>query len=360
MELYYLANIIKIHVKNHDELHRKRINKYLLAIERLFDELLMSCSSIIVRLKLKDELFQFRKYPSIIKDVDNYLVNYRDNLLNSIKTYTEYEWDFANTKVDDVLKARLSSVKGKITPKIYEAEIRKIANQSHNQKALEAFQNRKIKDITLSERVWNISKQAGENIELAVEGVFKEGMSAHELARAIKSNLNNPDKLFRRVRDKHGNLVLSKNAQSYHPGQGVYRSAHKNALRLSVDIINGGYRESEQIRIKANNDVVGQKIHLSPSHKHYDMCDELKGSYPKDFDWSKWHTGCMCFRTMIMKSETEFIKELNAGQNLPPESSENYVGDVPDNFVQWHKDNVDKMKNWIRRPDFIEDNNKFL
>ncbi|MCT4251120.1 hypothetical protein HZP37_08460 [Elizabethkingia anophelis] len=347
-------------MKNHDDLHRKRINKYLLAIERLYDELLLSCSSIIVRLKLKDELFQFRKYPSIIKDVDNYLVNYRDNLLKSIKTYTEYEWDFANTKVDEILKARLGSVKGKITPNMYETEIRKIANQSHNQKALEAFQNRKAGKFTVSERVWNISQQAKENIELAIEGAFKEGMSAHELARAIKSNLNNPDKLFRRVRDKHGNLVLSKNAQSYHPGQGVYRSAHKNALRLAVDQINTGYRNSEQIRIKANNDVVGQKINLSPSHKHYDMCDELKGIYPKDFDWSKWHTGCMCFRTMIMKSETEFIKELNAGQNLPPESSENYVGDVPDNFVQWHKDNVDKMKNWKRKPDFIADNKKFF
>ncbi|MCL1671716.1 hypothetical protein [Elizabethkingia ursingii] len=347
-------------MKNHDDLHRKRINKYLLAIERLFDELLLSCSSIIVRLKLKDELFQFRKYPSIIKYVDKYLVNYRDNLLNSIRTYTEYEWDFANAKVDEILKARLGSVKGKITPKIYETEVRKIANQSHNQKALEAFQNRRAGKFTVSERVWNISQQAKENIELAIEGTFKEGMSAQELARAIKLNLNNPDKLFRRVRDKHGNLVLSQAAQSYHPGQGVYRSAHKNALRLAANEINIAYRNSEQLRIIGNNDVVGVKINLSPSHKHYDMCDELKGTYPKDFVWHSWHANCMCFRTMILKSETEFIKELNAGQNLPPESSENYIGNVPDNFVQWHNDNAKKMKNWKRKPDFIADNKKFL
>lgn len=123
-------------MKNHDDLHRKRINKYLLAIERLFDELILSCSSLVVRLKLKEELFQFRKYPSIIKYADSYLVDYHDNLLNSIRTYTEYEWDFANAKIDEILKTRLGSVKAKITPKIYEAEIRKIANQSHNQKAL--------------------------------------------------------------------------------------------------------------------------------------------------------------------------------------------------------------------------------
>ncbi|MCT4142996.1 hypothetical protein HZP66_02000 [Elizabethkingia anophelis] len=282
-------------MKSHDDLHRKRINKYLLAIERLFDELIMSCSSLVVRLKLKDELFQFRKYPTIIKYADSYLVDYNNSLLNSIRTYTEYEWDFANAKIDDILKARLGSIKGKITPKIYETEIRKIANQSHNQKALEAFQNRKSGKFTVSERVWNISQQAKENIELAIEGAFKEGMSAQELARAIKLNLNNPDKLFRRVRDKHGNLVLSQAAQSYHPGQGVYRSAHKNALRLAVDQINTGYRKSEQMRISANNDVVGQKINLSPSHKHYDMCDELKGSYPKDFDWHKWHTNCYSY-----------------------------------------------------------------
>nr|DAX25506.1 MAG TPA: Pumilio-family RNA binding repeat [Bacteriophage sp.] len=30
---------------------------------------------------------------------------------------------------------------------------------------------------------------------------------------------NNPTALFRRVRDQYGNLVLSKNAQNYHPAK---------------------------------------------------------------------------------------------------------------------------------------------
>ncbi|MCL1689412.1 hypothetical protein [Elizabethkingia anophelis] len=61
-----------------------------------------------------------------------------------------------------------------------------------------------------------------------------------------------------------------------------------------------------------------------------------------------------------MKTDEEIINEINSGQNLPPESSENYIGDVPDNFVQRHKENKDRMKNWKRKPDFIADNKKFL
>ncbi|RBI93572.1 hypothetical protein DSC47_01325 [Elizabethkingia miricola] len=80
----------------------------------------------------------------------------------------------------------------------------------------------------------------------------------------------------------------------------------------------------------------------------------------KDFDWYKWNTGCMCFRRMIMKSESEFMKDLNARPNLLPEFSGNYVGDIPDNFVQWHKDNADDMKKLEQKPDFIADNKKFL
>ena len=54
------------------------------------------------------------------------------------------------------------------------------------------------------------------------------------LSRDVRRYLRNPDKLFRRVRDKHGNLRLSKAAKAYHPGRGVYRSSYRNALRLTA------------------------------------------------------------------------------------------------------------------------------
>jgi len=318
-----------------DEKHIKRINKYLLQINVIYDDLIREIALLAVKLKVSSKLFRFKDYERITKQVNEQFSGYQNKLLSSIIVATEYEWDQANVKVDDILKSQLEKIKGKIPSTVHVEKLREISTQSQNKKALEAFQQRKNGKFTVSERVWKIGSQAKENIEFAIDVALKEGMSAQELARSIKSNLNNPDALFRRVRDKHGNLALSKSAQTFNPGQGVYRSAHKNALRLASNEINTAYRTAEQIRIQANNDVVGVQIHLSPSHKIYDMCDELQGKYPKDFNWSSWHVGCKCFRTMIMKTESELITEIRNGQNLPPKSSENYVEEMPDNFNKW-------------------------
>ena len=275
-----------------DEKHIKRINKYLLSINAIYDDLVREIALIAVKMKVSDKLFRFKDYQRITKQVNDSLQSYQDRLISSIKVYSEYEWDYGLAKVDDELKGQLSKVKGKVLPEAYDTKMREISKQSQNKQAFEAFQKRKVGKFTTSERVWKIGAQARENLEFALDAGLKEGISAQELARSIKSNLNNPDALFRKVRDKHGNLQLSKNAQSFHPGQGVYRSAHKNALRLASNEINIAYREAEQTRIRQNNDVVGVQINLSPSHRHYDMCDELKGTYPKDFNWSSWHVNC--------------------------------------------------------------------
>lgn len=343
-----------------DERHLKRINRYLIAINGLYDDLVREIALLVVRLKVGDKLFRFRDYGSITKEISRALKNYNDNLLSSIKTYTQYEWDYGNAKVSELLIENLAKVKGKVSGTAYEAKLKEISALSPNNKALEAFQKRKNGKFTISERVWNITKQTRENLEFAIGDALSEGMSAQDLARKIKHTLNDPDKLFRRVRDKHGNLVLSKNAQAFHPGQGVYRSAHKNALRLASNEINTAYRQAEQLRIQGNNDVVGQKINLSAQHKVYDICDELAGSYPKDFNWSSWHVGCKCFRTMILKSQTELITEINNGQKLAPESSQNFVGQLPDNFHSWLSENrvtLDKRKS---KPYFLEENKMFV
>ena len=339
-----------------DERHIKRINRYLRKINGLFDDLVRDIALLVVQQRTDKKFFRFRDYQKITMRVSEALKSYNDNLLSSIKTYTQYEWDYGNAKVTELLTENLAKVKGKVAAAAYDLKVREIATMSQNDSALQAFQERKTGKFTVSERVWNITKQAKENLEFAIDDALKEGMSAQDLARKVKGNLNDPDKLFRRVRDKHGNLVLSKNAQAFHPGQGVYRSAHKNALRLAANEINTAYREAEQLRIMQNNDVVGQKINLSPQHKVYDMCDELQGSYPKDFKWSYWHVSCKCFRTMILKSESELITEINNGQNLLPEASSNFVGSVPSNFNQWVNDNKEMIERRKNKPHFLQKN----
>ena len=126
--------------------------------------------------------------------------------------------------------------------------------------ALEAFQQRKIEGMNLSKRVWNITDQFKGELEMAIDIALGDGTSAAVLSRTVRKLLNNPNALFRRVRDKHGQLRLSQNAKNYHPGQGVYRSAYRNALRLTATETNMAYRTADHLRWQQMNFVTGIEI----------------------------------------------------------------------------------------------------
>lgn len=326
---------------NYDDQHRKHLMAYLQQVERLFYQLVGTAVFIALKTDYKEliasTLFAFASTKKG-KAFDKELANFSNQLDQIIKDGITKEWAFANLKQDHQLREGLNKYK--------------------NLEALETFKTRKIKDFTVSDRVWDIAKKAQSEIELALSVSLEEGKSAAQLSREVRNLLNNPTALFRRVRDQYGNLVLSKNAQNYHPGQGVYRSAYKNALRLTSNEINVAYKSADWLRIQQNPDIVGFEVRLSPQHKVYDMCDELKGKYPKTFHFHGWHVGCKCHIITLLKTDEELIKELKADETLPPESSSNYVAEVPNNYKQWVADNKDRFKNWKTKPYFIEENSK--
>lgn len=326
---------------NYDEQHRKHLMAYLQQVERLFYQLVGTAVFIALKTDYKEliasTLFAFAATKKG-KAFEKELANFSNQLDQIIKDGITKEWAFANLKQDHLLREGLTKYK--------------------NLEALEVFKVRKIKDFTVSDRVWDIAKKAQTEIELALSVSLEEGKSAVQLSREIRNLLNNPTALFRRVRDQYGNLVVSKNAQNYHPGQGVYRSAYKNALRLTSNEINVAYKSADWLRIQQNPDIVGFEVRLSPQHKVYDMCDELKGKYPKTFHFHGWHVGCKCHIITLLKTDEEIIKELKTDETLPPESSSNYVAEVPNNYKQWVADNKDRFKNWKTKPYFIEENSK--
>ena len=328
---------------NYDEQHRKHLIDYLQQIERLFYQWVGFSVSLALKTDFQElvtsTLFAFAATKKG-KAFEKELANFSNQLDQIIKQGITKEWAFANLKQDKLLRDGLTKYQ--------------------NLEALETFKKRKIKDFTVSNRVWDIAKKTQSEIELALSVSLEEGKSAVQLSREVRNLLNNPTALFRRVRDKYGNLVLSKNAQNYHPGQGVYRSAYKNALRLASNEINVAYKSADWLRIQQNPDVVGFEVRLSPQHKVYDMCDQLKGKYPKSFRFHGWHVGCKCHIITILKTDEELIKELKADETLPPESSTNYVEDVPSNYKQWVTDNKDRFKNWKTKPYFIEENKKAI
>lgn len=198
--------------------------------------------------------------------------------------------------------------------------------------------------------MWNYTGQFKEEIEMALDLGIRSGKSAAEMSRDERQYLRYPDKLFRRVRDEHGNLRLSKAAKAFHPGQGVYRSSYKNALRLTATETNIAYRTADFLRVQDLDFVVGIEVRLSNNHTlngrpFFDICDELAGKYPKDFKFTGWHPFCRCHSIKILKTEEEFFADeqrLLAGEELGGESL-NRVGDVPPQFKEWVRDNRERI-----------------
>ena len=217
-----------------------------------------------------------------------------------------------------------------------------------------------------SSRVWKSDDQSRKELEAIIQKGIMEGKSADEVSQSIRQYLNEPDKLFRRVRDPQtGDYRLSKAASEYHPGPGVYRSAYKNAMRLARTEITAAYRESMWQSWQNNPLVIGIEIRLSNNHTVenaktgervalYDICDTLAGVYPKTFRWTGWHPQCRCdlFPVLCSKADVKDIIKLrrearHAGKD-PQEAlkewhSKREVSNMPDNFNDWIRANSDRL-----------------
>lgn len=223
---------------------------------------------------------------------------------------------------------------------------------------LEAHKNKTFKGFKLSERVWKISSQF--EIELMEQlrlGVM-DGIPAAKIARRIKIHLNNPDALFRRVRNEAGKLIPSKAMQAFHPGQGVYRSAYKNALRLAVTELNSIYRKADHLRWQSNDAVLGFEVKLSNRHgaENADICDHLKGRYPKGFLFTGWHPLCRCYAIPMLPNQDDFLNYLESGDKAIMERQR--VNNVPNSMAEWVHYNNDKILAAKSKMFFIDDNFK--
>lgn len=220
-------------------------------------------------------------------------------------------------------------------------------------KQLKDFQNRTFRVGTISDRVWDIQDLAKENIEIALTEALAKGKSAQQLAMEIKRHLRNPDALYRRVRNSKGRLVPSRNMKAYKPGQGVYKSAHQNALRLARTEINLAYGRSEQLYIDNSTDIVGVNINTSRTGKNIcETCTALAGTYPAWFKWAIWHINCYHKETKVFTEKGwVYMKDVKVGDmvwSMNPDTRELELVQTIRTFKRKHEGNL------------INFNNKFL
>ena len=242
--------------------------------------------------------------------------------------------------------------------------------------------------LNLAQTVWNYCQQTKSEFEMAMSNTIadgiKQGSSAEEIGKSIRKYLNDPDMMYRRYHtikvQKNGK---KKDVVTWHRrriingkvrfveeplekvGMGVYRSARKNALRVARTEINAAYHKARNERWQNEPFVVGQYIHVSPQHNIDDICNDLEGRYPKDFDWRSWHSNCMCTSDPITiqgEEKKEFYKRLMAGEDMS-----NYVGrfavkDVPDYYKQYIKDHSEAIIKSYKKGNLawhLQDNKKY-
>lgn len=341
-----------------DNAHYKATTAYANVVSRLFDKATEDVAHMAIGVKVDpNKPFVFDDYPKAKKAMSKIVAKLTEQMKAVVEAGARQQWLFSNKKND----AFISSIFD--TTKLTKARLQKI--QDRNLDALQTFQQRKVGGMNLSERVWKYTDQYKQQIEVGLDVGLGEGRSAQQLSRDLRQNLQNSDMLFRRVRDKRGNLQLSKSAKAFNPGVGVYRSSYKNAMRLTRSEINMAYREADHLRWQQLDFVVGFEIHRSNHEPQFKckLCDRLVGRYPKWFKYKGFHPQCMCYAIPILMDEEDFdnqelsdLKSALKGTAYKKLSAKNEVTDLPDGFKDWVKENEEKQKNWASTPYFIKDN----
>ena len=352
----------------------KELRKLLQRLQQLmYNNYLLGLNIPQVRNSLSsDRPFWFSGNDSANKAMNRIIADFAKQTNSLFLNGVERSWRMGEETALD--KVQLAISKNARERKAYD-QIRAEATQQQRNSGSRAsairFADQKRGGATLSDRVWNLGNGMKREIETIVQNGMKEGKSADQLAKMLKKHLNDPEASFRRVRNKEtGELELSEAANKYRPGQGVYRSAYKNALRLARTEIAAAYRRAAWEKFQADPTVTGIRIALSNNHTtinpktgrpepFYDICDELAGDYPKTFLWTGWHPNCRCEMYPILVTGKELRKMMDAkfeGKAYTPEQ----ITKPPKALDEWVANNKERAKGWENLPYWVRDNKQFI
>lgn len=345
-------------IATYDKKHKENLAKRAKKVQQLYDaavkRIAQAAAPSLFDADNQEKEFHFEDFPALKKEMEALMQDLGASLQTNIEDGDQESWTLSNTKND----AMVDSIIG---TKQLPAKTVKAWKHPHLE-ALGAFISRKEAGMNLSKRVWNLTQQFKNEMELALELGMGEGKSAAELSRDIRKYLQYPDKLFRRVRDKNGALRLSKAAAAFHPGRGVYRSSYKNALRMTATENNIAYRTADHNRWQALPFVLGIEIHISNNHPTEDICDIFDGKrFPKDFKFTGWHPWCRCYAVSVLASQEEmdaYTTALMNGEDVSHWKFSGQVEKMPKEFTKWMKDNQQRIANATSMPYFIKDNYK--
>lgn len=316
-----------------------RLNKYMALVQTVFDSLNQQTANIATLTGYDGEgEFKFSDYPQVSEAIQRLQLDYVQSMRSIIFRGTSDEWKQSNL-MQDLLADKAWNVYGSHAG----GKKHKVYYQT-NSDALKAFQERKDRGLGLSQKLWNMSGNYKTEMEYAISTAIQRGTSAVQLSKQLSKYLNDFDSLKKDYKEKYGKAVDCHDCE--------YRS-----IRLARSEINMAYRAAEQKRWMQMDFVLGKEIKLSKGHKErdYDICDELAGRYPKDFDWKGWHSACTCYEVPILKTEEEFF----ADEDAPKFEETKPIQEFPEGFNNYIEGHLDKIASANQRGTlgyFIRDN----
>lgn len=338
-------------------------------IEKLIDEAVKQALAQGRKLTSADIGRVFQRHPELRAALGKTMQQLNDDLSATIEQGSKEAWLRANTAADAVVAA-MANNNAQLAALLNAGD-----NKPQNDRALRAFQQREMQGLKLSDRVWRATEGMKLDMERAIEVALAEGVPAQKLSQRVRELLKEPHRLYRRVRDKDGNLRLSQAAQKYHPGTGVYRSSYKNAMRVARTEVNMAYQAADSERWTRSWWVKGIRVSLSNNHTCLDgkgkpaplvdICDELAGDYPADFKFTGWHPQCRCFATAITCDYADirdYYRRKRAGEDMTGYTPPGTITEPPEQFKRWMADNTDRLAGAASRgttPYFIANNAKY-
>lgn len=290
----------------------------------------------------------FKYNGAINKKIDIIIEAFHKDVLDLTKLEIEKSWGLSNSKNDEIVKDYISTI----------GEIKAAQKASYfipNIPALKAFISGKHGIETLSDSVWQVAEQLRGELKIHLGIGLANGDSAQVISRRIRQYLKSPESYFRRVRDKNGKLIASKAMIENRPGQGVYNSSYKNALRVTRTNANQSFQLADSLRWQQLDMVIGIKISLSAQHPDYsyvEICEILAGIYPKTYVFIGNHPQCLCVAVPILMPKEDFNEYLKGNKPLKAEQ----ITDYPPNFKEFWKENFDKYSNYKQMPFIMEEN----
>ena len=329
----------------YDKQHIQKVAAQQAIIANIFNQFILSVSPYLHKWSDAGKSNVWLRNQGIENAVDRELLTLESMLYANISAFQKDGWDRAERKNDDFIS---QFIKGMSI-----SSATKDGMFTHNLSAFEALKNDiDSNGFRLSDRVWNITQQTKSQLEFYLDSGVVAGRNSNGISGDIRQILQNPQKRFRRIRNEKGELVLSQPMKDYHPGQGVYRSAYKNALRTSATTTNTAYRSADYERWSKQDFILGIEIHRSANNRGpCKICDAMVGRYPKTFKFTGFHPFCICFATPITM-EPENFADFLLNDTVPqeqvitdiPQAAKEFVSENKDGLQSafWYKDNFSK------------------